>query len=77
MPFPSQVFLTMLGLPMDELPRFLAMKDGIIRPQEVVGKPRGDIPKTMAYQSETAHSIYDYFDGMLERAAARPRKTIC
>src|SRR5690348_11737552 len=38
-PFPSQVFLTMLGLPMEELPRFLKMKDGIIRPQDVVGKP--------------------------------------
>ena len=31
-PFPSQVFLTLLGLPLDDLPIFLAMKDGIIRP---------------------------------------------
>ena len=31
-PYPSQVFLTLLGLPLDELDRFLAMKDGIIRP---------------------------------------------
>jgi len=28
-PYPSQVFLTLLGLPLDELDRFLAMKDGI------------------------------------------------
>src|SRR4051794_22879474 len=34
-PFPSQVFLTLLGLPMDDLPIFLAMKDGIIRPDHV------------------------------------------
>ena len=40
-PFPSQVFLTLLGLPLDELPRFLAMKDGIIRPDQVSGEPWG------------------------------------
>jgi len=34
-PFPSQVFLTLLGLPLEELPTFLAMKDGIIRPDQV------------------------------------------
>src|SRR5207247_5449572 len=34
-PYPSQVFLTMFGLPMDELPGFLAMKDGAIRPDVV------------------------------------------
>ncbi len=37
-PFPSQVFLTLLGLPLDELDRFLTMKDGIIRPDHVTGK---------------------------------------
>ena len=31
-PFPSQVFLTLLGLPLEELDTFLTMKDGIIRP---------------------------------------------
>ena len=36
-PFPSQVFLTLLGLPLDELDRFLIMKDGIIRPDHVTG----------------------------------------
>src|SRR5215510_14821366 len=37
-PFPSQVFLTLLGLPLEELPGLLRMKDGIIRPGHVVGK---------------------------------------
>ena len=37
-PFPSQVFLTLLGLPLEELDRFLTMKDGIIRPDHVTGK---------------------------------------
>ena len=40
-PFPSEVFLTLLGLPLDELDTFLTMKDGIIRPDHVTGKLYG------------------------------------
>src|SRR6185437_12193775 len=40
-PFPSEVFITLLGLPLDELDRFLTMKDGIIRPDHVTGKGYG------------------------------------
>ena len=71
-PFPSQVFLTLLGLPLDELPRFLAMKDGIIRPDHVTGKPRFG-HEAVAHQRETALSIYDYFDAALDERAADPR----
>jgi cytochrome P450 len=71
LPFPSQVFLTMLGLPLDELPRFVAMKDGVIRPDQVVGEPRGH-PDTDAHQRATADSIYDYFEHLFaERADDR------
>jgi cytochrome P450 len=70
-PFPSRVFLTMFGLPVEELPRFLVMKDGIIRPNHVVGQSIGH-PETDAYQQQVANSIYDYFDALLnERASAR------
>lgn len=65
-PFPSQVFLTLLGLPLDELPRFLEMKDGIIRPFHVLGKPM-DAPEVRAFQAETARSIYAYFDEVLDQ----------
>ena len=51
MPFPSQVFLTLLGLPLDELPTFLTMKDGIIRPDHVIGEPRRTTTTTLAYQN--------------------------
>jgi cytochrome P450 len=71
-PFPSQVFLTMLGLPLDELPRFIAMKDGVIRPDQVVGEPRGN-PSTDAHQQATADSIYTYFEELLAERAAEPR----
>ena len=65
-PFPTQVFLTMLGLPLDELPALLTMKDGIIRPHELVGKPLGH-PDTDAYQATTAQSIYAYFTATIEQ----------
>jgi cytochrome P450 len=64
-PFPSQVFLTLLGLPLDDLPLFLKMKDGIIRPDHVVGKPRSE-PEVVEYQRGIAQSIYDYFDKVLD-----------
>lgn len=63
-PFPSQVFLTMFGLPMADLDTFLAMKDGAIRPDQVVGKPLGD-PETEAHQQRTADSIYAYFERVI------------
>ncbi|WP_406814961.1 cytochrome P450 [Mycobacterium sp. M23085] len=65
-PFPTQVFLTMLGLPLDELPTLLMMKDGIIRPHELVGKPIGH-PDTDAFQASTAQSIYSYFTATMEK----------
>ena len=70
-PFPSQVFLTMFGLPMADLPRFLTMKDGIIRPNHVTGKDIGH-PDTDALQQATADTIYEYFEGLLdERTSER------
>jgi cytochrome P450 len=71
-PLPSQVFLTLLGLPLDELPRFLAMKDGIIRPEHVVGCAPG-APEAVAHQKRTATSIYEYFEGLLDERATDPR----
>jgi cytochrome P450 len=65
-PFPSQVFLTLFGLPMDELPQFLAMKDGAIRPDRVVGHELGH-PETEAHQQRTADAIYAYFEHVIER----------
>jgi cytochrome P450 len=64
-PFPSQVFLTMFGLPLEDLPRFLKMKDGAIRPDQVVGHEFGH-PETEAYQQQTADSIYAYFERVIE-----------
>jgi cytochrome P450 len=71
-PYPSQVFLTLLGLPLDELPRFLAMKDGIIRPDHVTGCPYGS-DEADAHQQQVADSIYAYFNQVLDEREGDPR----
>jgi cytochrome P450 len=71
-PLPSQVFLTLLGLPREELPTFLAMKDGIIRPHHVVGCEPGQ-REAVAHQKRAAQSIYAYFEQILDERAADPR----
>jgi cytochrome P450 len=66
------VFLTLFGLPMSELPRFLEMKDGMIRPDVVVGHELGH-PETEAHQKRTAASIYAYFEEQIAERAADQR----
>ena len=74
-PFPSQVFLTLLGLPLDELDRFLVMKDGIIRPDHVIGKPYGS-RAVHDYQQKVADSVYEYFDEILDEREAERRSDL-
>jgi cytochrome P450 len=65
-PFPSVVFLTLLGLPPEDLDTFLTMKDGIIRPDHVTGKSR-DSKESGDYQQKIADSVYDYFNQVLDK----------
>ncbi len=74
-PFPSQVFLSMFGLPMEDLSRFLEMKDGVIRPDHVVGHEFGH-PETEAYQQRTADSIYAYFEQVLDERSGERREDL-
>ena len=71
-PFPSQVFLTLLGLPLDELDTFLTMKDGIIRPEHVTGTHQGS-PEAGEYQQKIADSVYEYFEKVLDEREKEPR----
>jgi cytochrome P450 len=71
-PFPSQVFLTLLGLPLDELDTFLTMKDGIIRPEHVTGTHQGS-PEAGEYQQKIADSVYEYFEKVLDEREEEPR----
>jgi cytochrome P450 len=72
-PFPSQVFLTIFGLPMDDLPHFLKMKDGVIRPDQVVGHEFGH-PETETYQQQMADSIYAYFEQVMDERRRQERR---
>ena len=74
-PLPSKVFLTLFGLPPEELSTFLAMKDGIIRPHHAIGVDLGH-PDSVAHQKQTAMSIYEYFEALLDRRADDPRDDI-
>jgi len=70
-PLPSQVFLTLLGLPLSDVDLFLKMKDGIIRPDHVTGTSF-DSDEAKAHQRATATSIYEYFETLLdERGTSR------
>ncbi len=77
-PFPSAVFLGLMGLPWEDLDTFLRMKDGIIRPggatmmeaEKVDPEERGRI------QSEAAQEIYDYFNAILDERERKPRDDI-
>jgi cytochrome P450 len=73
--FPTQVFLTLLGLPLEDLPTFLAMKDGIIRPNHVVGTAFGS-DEAITFQKATADSIYEYFEGVLDERQREPQEDL-
>jgi cytochrome P450 len=70
--FPTRVFLVLLGLPVEDLPKFLAMKDGIIRPHHVVGSAFGT-EESIGYQKEVAASVYAYFEAVLDQRGEDPQ----
>jgi cytochrome P450 len=69
-PLPSEVFLTLFGLPLEELDTFLAMKDGIIRPPGRTSEEQNEKRRT------TAAEIYAYFEQILEERARDPREDL-
>jgi cytochrome P450 len=66
-PLPCTVFLALLGLPAEDLPTFLRIKDGIIRPPGMAGREADRI------RSRTATEIYEYFEPVIEARRAEPR----
>jgi cytochrome P450 len=71
-PFPSAVFLGLMGLPWDELDTFLSMKNGILRP----GGFDTTFEQRMQIQRETGQEIYAYFNAILDERAAHPHDDI-
>ncbi|MGH8982671.1 MAG: cytochrome P450 [Acidimicrobiia bacterium] len=71
-PFPSAVFLGLMGLPWEELDTFLRLKDGILRPGGGITDPE----ERTRIQHETGQEIYAYFDAILDQRAKDPRDDI-
>ena len=59
-PFPSGVFLRLMGLPIDRLDEFLKAKEGMIRP---IGDTEAE---RLAMQMETSAWIFEYFATALD-----------
>jgi cytochrome P450 len=57
-PLPSQIFLSQLGLPLDDVPFLLWVKDGIIRPTDE------------AHQQAAGPKLIEYLDAELDRREA-------
>ena len=69
MPLPCLVFLSLTGLPLEMLPRFLTWKDDIIRPDTMRhggsgGDPQGD-----------RQAIYEFFEEAIDERADGPGTT--
>lgn len=66
-PLPSSVFLRLIGLPVSELPMFLAMKDGILRPQGA------DMGEVQANQRASSAEVEAFFAQELADRRAHPK----
>jgi cytochrome P450 len=69
-PLPCTVFLALLGLPHDDLPRFLRIKDGIIRPPGMRGRDADEVRR------RTAEEIYAYFEPVIDARRVEPRNDL-
>ncbi|GFG64995.1 cytochrome P450 [Mycobacterium kubicae] len=70
-PLPCTVFLQLLGLPLEDLDKFLEWKDGVIRPAGATGyDDRHDSSVAVAQQ------IYDYFERAIDDHMANPRDDV-
>jgi cytochrome P450 len=71
-PFPSAVFLGLMGLPWEELDTFLRLKNGILRP----GGGSTDLEERQGIQKETGQEIYAYFNAILDERERDPKDDI-
>lgn len=63
-PLPCTAFLSLMGLPQSELPRFLRIKDMIIRPQTLMETPTAE--GAQALRKEAGRQIYEFFGGVID-----------
>jgi len=71
-PLPCTAFLSLFGLPLSELPTFLELKDGIIRPHKFLPPGSADLEKAQEIRFSTGRRIYAYFEDEMKRRAGNP-----
>jgi len=70
-PLPCNAFLSLMGLPQEDLALFLELKDGIIRPH--VGMEAPDAEACAKVRVATGQRIYAYFEDVIAARRAAPR----
>lgn len=71
-PLPSSIFMALMGLSMEDLPRFFQWRDNTIRPDI---EP-GDLAGAERIRRETAHEISEYFRGAIAARREAPDDTL-
>jgi len=71
-PLPTQVFLTMMGLPLSDTELLLELKDGILRPGYREGVDLSDSGAVNAINDATVVRIYEYFQAFVDERRAAP-----
>ena len=71
-PFPSAVFLGLMGLPWEELDTLLRLKDGIMRPGGGGLSP----DEELQFRADTGTEIYAYFNAILDERQRHPEEDI-
>lgn len=70
-PLPCNAFLSLMGLPGEDLDLFLELKDGIIRPQEKV-----EPENSQDYRVASGKQIYAYFENVIDERSANPSEDL-
>ncbi len=70
--FPSSIFLSLLGLPEDQMRAFLDMRDYILHPAKIDPEAAFDVEKRQAVNNRGGEIIYDYFTELIERRQKEP-----
>ena len=75
-PFPSSVFLGLMGLPEDELAMFLDMRDRIHHPDRIDPDAAVDTEAKSRVINEGGQRVYEYFGRLVDERTARPTDDI-
>jgi cytochrome P450 len=71
-PFPSSVFLGLIGLPQERLREFLDLRDGILHPERIDSRALDDLAIRQQVIGATGQKIYAYFGDLIDLRAQEP-----